>query len=86
MGTDSEGFVLGLAVKKFCTLHSGMIFEKAVAYVCCTELFYSLTKLVFLINGNHRITIDLKWKSDCNSNWNCYLRVEILLACCNSYK
>lgn len=59
MGTDSEGFVLGLAVKKLCTLHSGMRFEKVFAYVCCTELFYSLTRLVFLIYGSYRITIDL---------------------------
>lgn len=60
---------MGLAVK-MCTLHSGMIFEKVAAYICCTELFYSLAKQVFLIYGNHRVTIDLKWKSNCNSNLN----------------
>lgn len=70
MGTESEGFVLGLAVKKLCMLDSEMIFEKVVAYVCCTVLFYSLTKQVFLIYGNYRIATGLKWKSNCNSNLN----------------
>lgn len=52
--------MLGLAVKKFCTLHSGMVFEKLIICICYTELFYTLTKHVSLIYGNHRIAIDLK--------------------------
>lgn len=56
--------MLGLAVK-FCTLHLEVMFEEFIVYICYAELFYTLTKKVFLVYGHHRIAIDLNWRSNC---------------------